>query len=92
MSLSFMTVLIFLSIILLVLYSLSEYSSGPESSSSYSQLYLVNNPSKECNVSGCININNFNYKIKMEEKDGIIIFAYIVILFGIIFPNLNQID
>lgn len=72
MSLSFMTVLIFLSIILLVLYSLCEYSSMP---SSYSQLYVVK-----------------NYKEKIEEQDGIIIFAYIVILFGIIFPNLNQVD
>lgn len=73
MSISFMTLFVFSSITLLILYSLNEYSSM--SSSSYSQLYLVK-----------------NYKIKIEEQDGIIILAYIVILFGIIFPNLNQID
>lgn len=74
MSISFMTLFVFSSITLLILYSLNEYSSV--SSSSYSQLYLIK-----------------NYKIKIEEEhDGIIILAYIVILFGIIFPNLNQID
>lgn len=90
MSFSFMTVLIFSSIILLVLYSLSEYSSG-RGSPYYSQLYLVKN-SNECNLTTCTNKNDVNYKIKIEEKDSIIIFAYIVILFGIIFPNLNQIE
>jgi len=74
MSISFMTLLVFSSITLLILYSLNEYSSMP--SSSYSQLYLVK-----------------NYKTKMEEEhDGIIILAYIMILFGIILPNLNKID
>jgi hypothetical protein len=81
-----MTLLVFSSIIFLVLYILkSEYSSGP----SYSHLYLVKK-SHQCNITGCI--DNVNYKIKMEEKDGIIIFAYLVVLIGIIFPNLNQID
>lgn len=86
-----MTVLIFSSIILLVLYSLSEYSSSGRGSPYYSQLYLVKN-SNECNLTTCTNKNDVNYKIKIEEKDSIIIFAYIVILFGIIFPNLNQIE
>lgn len=87
MSISFMTLLVFSSIIFLVLYTLkSDYSSGPP----YSHLYLVKKSHQQCNITGCI--DNVNYKIKMEEKDGIIVFAYLVVLIGIIFPNLNQMD
>ena len=79
MSISFMTLLVFSSIIfsvLLVLKSDISYLS----SSSYSDLH-------QYKLSG--NINNSS---KMEEQDGIIIFAYVIIAFGIILPNLDQID
>jgi hypothetical protein len=75
-----MTLLVFSSIIFSVLLVLKSEISYLSSSSSYSDLH-------QYKLSG--NINNSS---KMEEQDGIIIFAYVIIAFGIILPNLDQID
>ena len=79
MSISFMTLLVFSSIIFSVLLLLKSNISYL-SSSSYSHLH-------QYKLSG--NIKNFS---KVEEQDGIIILAYVIIAFGIILPNLDQID
>ena len=78
-----MTLLVFSSILFLILFTLiiNIYSLYPLVP--YSSTDLLNQN----------NVNVFNYnKIKIEERDSIIIFAYVAITVGIIFPNLNQID
>ena len=78
----FMTCLVFSSILCLVLYILRiEYS---YLSSSHSNLYH-----HHYNMNESQSVNNLNI---MEKRDDIIIFAYVAIMVGIIFPNLNQID
>ena len=79
---NFMTLLVFSSILFLILFTLII---------NIYPLYPL--PSSQPDLLNQNNVNVFNYnKNKIEERDDIIIFAYVAITVGIIFPNLNQID
>lgn len=82
---SFMTFIIFTWVLILIVFNLTNeyYQYYP-----YSHLH-----SHSLNTNLLSRGNNYSYTINNKnEEDGIIIFAYTVILAAIIVPNINQIE
>lgn len=86
---SFMTFLVFSSLLLSILLSLYVLKNEDN-------LLHLNSHLLKSNASNQMNVNEFSHnelKIDQQRDDGgVILFVYTVIIIGIVFPNINQID
>ena len=83
-----MTFLVFSSLLLCVLLTL--YMIKTEDNLLHLNSHLLNS-----NAPYQMNVSEFsNDEIKMDQRDddGVILFVYTIIIIGIVFPNINQID
>lgn len=89
-NMSFMTFIVFSSLLLSVLFSL--YILKNEDN-----LLHLNSHLLKSNASNQMNVNDFNHhELTINQRDGgddsVILFIYTVIIIGIVFPNINQFD
>jgi anaerobic C4-dicarboxylate transporter len=85
---SFMTFLVFSSLLLCVLLSLYVLKNEDN-------LLHLNSHLLKSNASNQMNVNEFSHnELKIDQRDdgSVILFVYTVIIIGIVFPNINQID